>query len=92
MADRRDDAQRAEFRAFVRTHHPDRGGDTAEFVAGLDRLRTGASPGPAVSSTGVDENAGRDAPIEVVAPLPLPVRVAVALLRTVRRRRHRRVL
>ena len=29
-----DDA-RTEFRAFVRAHHPDRGGDPAVFVAGM---------------------------------------------------------
>lgn len=88
-----DDQQRAAFRAFVREHHPDRGGDPAFFVAGLARFRPGASPGAAASSqAGVDENARKDAPVEVVAPLPLPVRVAIALLRTARRRRHRRVL
>ncbi|MEV6826767.1 hypothetical protein [Amycolatopsis sp. NPDC051102] len=30
---------RAAFRAFVRTNHPDAGGDPAEFVAGLARFR-----------------------------------------------------
>ncbi|MET8850525.1 hypothetical protein [Amycolatopsis sp. NPDC004625] len=30
---------RAAFRAFVRAHHPDAGGDPAEFAAGLARLR-----------------------------------------------------
>ncbi|MEU7783719.1 MULTISPECIES: hypothetical protein [unclassified Amycolatopsis] len=30
---------RAAFRAFVRTHHPDVGGDPAEFAAGLARFR-----------------------------------------------------
>jgi hypothetical protein len=30
-----------EFRAWVRTHHPDVGGDPAEFAAELDRRRAG---------------------------------------------------
>jgi hypothetical protein len=34
---------RAAFREFVRTHHPDVGGDPAEFAAGLARFRAGAS-------------------------------------------------
>ena len=34
-----DDPQlRAERRAFIRDHHPDRGGDPDEFIAGLHRL------------------------------------------------------
>jgi hypothetical protein len=34
-----DDPQlRAERRAFIRDHHPDRGGDSDEFIAGLRRL------------------------------------------------------
>jgi hypothetical protein len=28
-----------EYRAFIRAHHPDRGGDPAEFAAGLAALR-----------------------------------------------------
>lgn len=79
--------QRAAYRAFVRDHHPDRGGDPDVFVAGLARFRAG--PGAAPPS---DRSAGRyDAPIEVVGPLPLPTRVLVALIRTVRRHRNRRV-
>ncbi|WIV56635.1 hypothetical protein [Amycolatopsis nalaikhensis] len=34
-----DAAGRAAFRAFVRAHHPDVGGDPAEFAAGLARFR-----------------------------------------------------
>jgi len=34
-----DDARRAR-RAFIREHHPDRGGDTQYFIAGLKRLST----------------------------------------------------
>ncbi len=41
-----------EYREFIKTRHPDRGGDPAEFVAGLVRYRAllssgGAEPGPA---------------------------------------------
>jgi len=74
------DDERAAFRAFVRDHHPDRGGDPEVFVAGMARFREGPPP---------DDWARYDAPVEVTTPLPLPVRVAVALIRTVRR--HRRV-
>jgi hypothetical protein len=31
--------ERAAFRAWVRTHHPDAGGDPGEFAEGLRRLR-----------------------------------------------------
>lgn len=34
-------AARRALREFVRTHHPDRGGDPAVFVAGLAALRRG---------------------------------------------------
>jgi hypothetical protein len=80
--------ERSEFRAFVREHHPDRGGDPEVFVAGLARFGT-AQP----SQAAVDDpsDARYDAPVEVVAPLPFPVRVGVALIRTWHRRRHRRV-
>lgn len=83
--------ERAAFRAFVREHHPDRGGDHETFVAGLARF---GSPSP--SGSGIDGGAGLDdprydAPIEIVTPLPFPVRVAIALLRTVRHQRNRRV-
>lgn len=40
---RRSDEVRRARRAFVRDHHPDRGGDPADFIAGLARFdRTGA--------------------------------------------------
>ncbi|MFJ7216789.1 hypothetical protein [Amycolatopsis sp. NPDC098790] len=38
-----DPAGRAAFREFVRTHHPDVGGDPAVFAAGLARFRAGES-------------------------------------------------
>jgi hypothetical protein len=82
-----DPQERSAFRAFVREHHPDRGGDPEVFVAGLARFAEGAQP-PAPKP--VDERR-YDAPVEVVAPLPLPVRVGVALIRTWHRRRNQRV-
>ncbi|MFC5745071.1 hypothetical protein [Actinomadura rugatobispora] len=45
---------RAAFRAWVRAHHPDVGGDPAEFAAGLRRMRAAAA-----------RSRGR-APVEVV--------------------------
>lgn len=36
-------AHRAAVRAFVRTHHPDLGGDPEAFRLGLARLRAGAA-------------------------------------------------
>jgi len=76
---------RAAFRAFVRDNHPDRGGDPDVFIAGLARLRSR-------SDARSDPDDPRwDAPIEFVTPLPAPVRVAVALIRTWRWHRQRRV-
>jgi hypothetical protein len=78
--------ERARFRAFVREHHPDRGGDPETFVAGL------AGFGAAAAPADPDPDDRRfDAPVEVVGPLPLPVRVGVALIRTWRRHRRSRV-
>lgn len=85
--------QRAEFRSFVRTHHPDRGGDPAAFVAGLAYYRDLAA-GAATEPAGASPAAGRDrydAPIEIVRDLPLPTKVLVALIRTIHRRRRTRV-
>jgi hypothetical protein len=77
------DEERAAYRAFVRENHPDRGGDPEVFVAGLARFR----------EAGYGEDDPRfDAPVEVVRPLPFPVRVGVALIRTWHRRRNQRVL
>jgi len=81
------DAERAAFRAFVRDHHPDRGGDPAAFAAGLARFGRGATP--TGSPDGVPDR--HDPPVEVVPVLPFPVRVGVALIRTWHRRRHPRV-
>ncbi|WP_116201479.1 hypothetical protein [Amycolatopsis circi] len=35
------EADKAAYRRFVRTHHPDVGGDPAEFAAGLREFRRG---------------------------------------------------
>lgn len=80
--------QRAEYRSFVRTHHPDRGGDPVVFVAGLERFRRLADAGPTPEPHVPDRF---DAPIHIVRDLPLPARVAIALVRTVRRKRRMRV-
>jgi hypothetical protein len=80
--------ERAAYRAFVRENHPDRGGDPEVFVAGLARFRD-AEPDPVDAAT---HDARFDAPVEVVRPLPFPVRVGVALIRTWHRRRNQRVL
>jgi hypothetical protein len=75
--------ERAAYRAFIRENHPDRGGDPEVFAAGLARFRDAEPP--------VDDPRF-DAPVEVVGPLPFPVRVGVALIRTWRRHRNQRVL
>jgi hypothetical protein len=85
------DEHRAAFRAFVREHHPDRGGDPDEFRAGLLRFAAGSPvrleqlSGEQVS----DEPA--PAPVAEPAPLPFPVRVGVAVIRTWRWHRQRRL-
>jgi hypothetical protein len=80
---------RAAYRAFIRENHPDRGGDPEVFVAGLARFREAA-----LDHLGPDpvDDPRFDAPVEVVTPLPFPVRVGVALIRTWHRRRNQRVL
>lgn len=51
---------RAELRAFVRTHHPDVGGDPAAFREGLAAFRARQAPGG-------DDDPRLDAPIVVVS-------------------------
>lgn len=84
--------QRAAYRSFVRTHHPDRGGDPEVFRQGVARYRAladgqGRAPGAATA----DDDRRYDGPIEIVPDLPLPTRVLVALIRTIRARNHPRV-
>ncbi|MDT7803271.1 MAG: hypothetical protein QOI78_6704 [Actinomycetota bacterium] len=76
---RNDPEARAAFREFVRTHHPDVGGDPAEFAEGLARFRAGQSE--------VDD-ARFDAPIRFVVNRR---GVAAVLARLRRRRRPPRV-
>ncbi|KAA1027792.1 hypothetical protein FVA95_13895 [Pseudonocardia sp. EV170527-09] len=87
--------QRSAYRSFVRTHHPDRGGDPEVFRAGLARFRALAADPHGGAASGLDDprhdDPRYDAPIEIVRDLPLPTRVLVALIRTVRRRTHPRV-
>ena len=73
---RRTPEQKTAFRAFVRDHHPDRGGDPAVFTAGLDRFR----------SPPADDDPAPAQPARPAGPLPFPVRVGVAAIRTWRRR------
>jgi hypothetical protein len=81
---------RAEFRAFVREHHPDRGGDPDEFVAGLARFAESRPGGPATAADAEDDPR-YDRPVEFT-PVhhPFPMRVAIALIRTVRKQRAAR--
>ncbi|MGI5129693.1 hypothetical protein ACQEVB_22995 [Pseudonocardia sp. CA-107938] len=81
---------RAEFRAFVRDHHPDRGGDPDAFVAGMARFAE-TRPVPGASPT-EDLDPRYDRPVEFTTPYPLPLRVAIALIRTVRKQRAARTL
>lgn len=75
----RDDPEaRAAFREFVRTHHPDVGGDPAEFAAGLARFRAGQS------EVDPDVDARFDAPIRFVVNR----RGVAAVLAKLRRRRR----
>jgi len=84
-----DEAERAAFRAFVREHHPDRGGDPEVFTAGLTRFRAGSPTPPAVPLDPDDRR--YDAPVVVVDVPPLPLRIVLAAVRTARRRARTRV-
>jgi len=59
---------RAAYRAFVREHHPDRGGDVEAFVAGLAAFRSAERERRAATRVSRSEGAaGRgDAPIVAV--------------------------
>jgi hypothetical protein len=74
-----DDDGRSAFRAFVREHHPDRGGDPGAFVAGLRRFGTGpdgpAATAPGSRSNGTSGTSGTtpaDAPRAPAAPRAAP--------------------
>lgn len=85
---------RAEFRAFVRAHHPDRGGDPDAFVAGMARFAASRPPSvPATESVPDDDLDPRyDRPVEFTTRYPFPMRVAIALIRTVRKQRADRTI
>lgn len=72
---------RAAYRAFVREHHPDVGGDPAEFAAGLRALRERAA-------TPAEEP---DAPIVFVARQSALPRMVSAFSARRRRKRNPRV-
>ncbi|RBM21631.1 hypothetical protein DI005_09910 [Prauserella sp. PE36] len=81
--------RRAEFRAFVRRHHPDVGGDPDVFVAGVARFRQSESETGGESESSRDP--GRD---RSDAPVVFTTRrggITGVLARWRRRRRHRRV-
>lgn len=81
---------RRALRAFVRAHHPDVGGDPAEFVAGLARLRAATAPIERTDRPAdwpPDGDPRLDAPVVLLAD-PVPVRVARALARRLRRMLH----
>jgi hypothetical protein len=80
------DEQRAAYRAFVKAHHPDRGGDPEAFVAGLAEFEKVAAQRPAAPPAAPPPAPAPPAP---AAPLPVGVRVAIALIRTVRAHRAR---
>jgi hypothetical protein len=83
---------RAEFRAFVRAHHPDRGGDPEAFVAGMARFAASRPPSVPVPDPADDLDPRYDRPVEFTTPYPLPMRVAIALIRTVRKQRAGRTV
>ena len=69
-------SRRAQRREFIRTHHPDRGGDSESFIAGLaefDTVPLAGNPPPRVF---------------VVAKRGLPTLVAGWLTRPLRKRRR----
>ena len=69
-------ARVSEFRAFVRRHHPDVGGDPEVFRRGLEAFQAGRSPlatqVPAGHPTIADDDPRLDAPIVAVSRHVLP--------------------
>ncbi|WP_199431688.1 hypothetical protein [Qaidamihabitans albus] len=78
--------RRAEFRAYVRRHHPDVGGDPDEFAAGLARFDRAGRERPAEQPPGEPDRF--DAPVVFVARRG-GLAGAVARIRNWRRRRRR---
>jgi hypothetical protein len=79
------DAERAAYRRFVRTHHPDVGGDPEVFMAGLARFRAGTPAAKAIGEAPDDRYA---APV-VFVTRPRGLRRLLAPLRRKRRRPSR---
>ena len=61
------DPQQAARREFIRTHHPDRGGDVAAFVAGLARF----DRAPVTQAVRITVTKRRSWPSRVLAALGL---------------------
>ncbi|GLY42181.1 hypothetical protein Amsp01_082040 [Amycolatopsis sp. NBRC 101858] len=76
---------KAAFRAFVRAHHPDVGGDPAVFAAGLARFRA-AEPTAAEPARESEVDSRYDAPVSFVVNR----RGIAAIVARFRRRRRRR--
>lgn len=77
---------RAAFREFVRTHHPDVGGDPEEFSAGIARMRSPPIDDEAPRRRAVDRY---DGPVEFAQrPATLPKRLRCWWARRYRPRVH----
>jgi len=76
-----DDEERKQRRAFIRAHHPDVGGDSADFIAGLARFDPPDATGPAQVQLRV----------YLVPDQPWPAGIVTAVLRRIRRARRSRV-
>lgn len=91
--DRMDEAARRRRlrREFIRTRHPDRGGDPAEFVAGLAALDADVRSSDRQSGAAPSRDAG--SPLDplprvfVVARQPWPRSLVTRLLHRITRRR-----
>lgn len=86
-ADRRHELdRRRRRRQFIRTHHPDAGGDPAAFVAGLAYFDQPASISDSTSSSSTTD---RPAPrVFVVKHRPWPVVIVTGLGERIRRSRR----
>jgi hypothetical protein len=67
-------------REFIRTHHPDRGGDTEGFIAGLrgfDAEQTPTGPGP-------EPGPGSQPRVTIIPHRAWPTRLVTAAVRKLR--------
>jgi hypothetical protein len=76
-----------EYREFIRTNHPDRGGDPDEFAAGLERLRALMDAAP----SGASHLSGKAAETTAYRRGRLPGRLWRLLAERQRRRNNPRV-